>query len=128
MHRQNYLHKRFSASIFRYDIFLILIRFLILNKTRMRSSRMCTARSSSRLLGGGSASVHAGIHTPGCGPGDAPWVWDWRPPSPQCRPGDPPLGVGLETPHPGMGLETPPRPDPSTSPGCGPGDPPGQTS
>ena len=43
----------------------------------MYSSRMHTARSSSRLRGG-SASVHAGIHPPG------------------------------------VGLETPPRPDPST--------------
>ena len=43
--------------------------------TRMYSSRMCTARSSSRVLGEGvSASVHAGIHTPPprCGPGDPP--------------------------------------------------------
>ena len=68
----------------------------------MHSSRMCTARSSS--CQGGSASVHAGIHPPGCGPGD-PQVWAWRPP--RCGPGDPLLlGVGLETP----------LPDPSTSP------------
>ena len=85
----------------------------------MHSSRMRTTRSSSRR-GGGSASVHAGIHPPGCGPGDTP------------------LGVGLETHPPGVCLENPPRPDPSTSPlgvgletpldrplnippGCGPG-------
>ena len=49
---------------------------------------MRTARSSSHRGGGGSASVHAGVHPPGCGPGDPP-------------------GVGLENP-PGMGLETPP--------------------
>ena len=91
----------------------------------MHSSRMRTARSSSRLLaGGGSASVHARIPT------RSPWVWPWRPPlgvgmeTPRCRPGDPsrldsltsPLRVGLETPL-GMGLENPtPMPDPSTSP------------
>ena len=69
-----------------------------------------------------SASVHAGIHPHGCGPGDPP---------PRvglgtlhgCGPGEPPwpdpptspLGVGLETPQPdpstsplGVGLETPP--------------------
>ena len=40
--------------------------------------------------------MHAGIHPPGYGPGDPP----------RCGPGDL-LGVGLETP---------PRPDPSTSP------------
>ena len=43
-------------------------------QTRMHSSRMCTVRSSSRLLGV-SASVHAGIHTH-------------------------PLGLGLDTPPP----------------------------
>ena len=68
--------------------------------TRMHSSKMRTTRSSSRQLcvcGGGSASVHAGIHPPGVGLET------------------PPLGVGLETPHPppnpsssslGVGLET----------------------
>ena len=53
--------------------------------TRMHSSRMCTAHNSSHR--GGSASVHAGIHPPGCGPGDPldvgletpPQVWAWRP-------------------------------------------------
>ena len=75
----------------------------------MHSSRMRTARSSSRRLGQ-SASVDAGI---------PPWVWAWRPPwvwawrpsrvwawrPPRCGPGEPPwpdpsispLGVGLET-------------------------------
>ena len=51
--------------------------------TRMHSSRMHTAHSSSRLLGG-SASLHAGLHTfspPLPGPGDPPQVWAWRPPS-----------------------------------------------
>ena len=73
----------------------------------MYSSRMHTARSSSRLLGGVSASVHTGI-PPGC---DLPQAWAWRPPppgqtpqlSPGCWPGDPPrpdpltylLSVGL---------------------------------
>ena len=69
----------------------------------MDSSRMRTARSSSRVGGEGvSAPVHAGIppwvwawippqvwvwRPPGCGPRDAPgqtpqlppWVWAWRP-------------------------------------------------
>ena len=59
---------------------------------------MHTARSSSHLLEGVSASVHAGIHTPR--------VWAWRPP-PGCGPWDHP---------PGCGTADPPRPDPSTSP------------
>ena len=91
--------------------------------TRMHSSRMRTARSSSRLLGEGvSASVHAGIHIPSPPP---PGPGHSLPPgvgleTPQCGPRDP--SVGLETP-PGVGLETPqvwawrpPQPDPSTSP------------
>ena len=45
----------------------------------MHSSGMRTVRSSTRLLGGGSASVHAGIH---------------------------PMGLGLDTPL-GLGLDTP---------------------
>ena len=72
--------------------------------SRMHSSRMHTARSSSHLLGG----VYLGA------------CWD-----------TPPLGVGLETPSPSVDLETPwvgawrpLQPDPSTSPpGCGSGDP-----
>ena len=78
----------------------------------MHSSRMCTARSSSHQPGG-SASVHAGIHPPGCWPGDPPQVWAWRPPQ----------GVGLETP-PDVGLETPPQVWAwgHTPPRCGPGD------
>ena len=45
------------------------------------------------------------LSSPQCGPGDSR-VWAWRPP--RCGPGD----------HhpPGVGLETPPRPGPSTSP------------
>ena len=64
----------------------------------MHSSRMRTARGSSHPRGEGSASVHAGIHTPpGCGPGD-------------------PLGVGVEAP-PGVGVETPtPQPGVETQP------------
>ena len=79
--------------------------------TRMHSSRMRTACSSSRLLGGGvSASVHAGIppplgvglETPWVWAWRTPWVWAWRPPwcgpgAPQARPLDFPLGVSLET-------------------------------
>ena len=71
----------------------------------MHSSRMRTARSSSRLLGGGgSASVHVGI-PPGVGL-ETPLVWAWRPPC-----------VGLETP---LGVAWRPS-------GCGPGDPPDHT-
>ena len=72
--------------------------------TRMHSSKIRPARSSSHQLGEGSVSVHAGIHPQawawrpnppmrplklphGCGPGDPPsqtpqlpsWVWAWRP-------------------------------------------------
>ena len=77
--------------------------------TRMHSSRMCATCSSSRLIGGGSASVHARI-PPRCGPGDRPSLGS----------GDSP-GVGLETPL-GVGLETP-RCGPGDPPGCRPGDP-----
>ena len=69
-------------------------------QTRMHSSRM---RSSSRVLGGRSASVHAGIHPPlglnppMCEPGD--------PPPPRCGPGDPPTRP--LNPPPGVDLETP---------------------
>ena len=76
----------------------------------MHSSRMRTARSSSCLLGEGvSASVYAGIHPPGCGPGD-------------------PLGQTPQLP-PGYGPEdSPPGQTPPPPPGCGPGDSPhGQT-
>ena len=78
----------------------------------MHSSRIRTARSSSRLLGGGvSASVHVGI-PPGCGPGDTPLVWAWRPP--QARPLNSPWvwawrpgpGQTPQLPPPGVGLET----------------------
>ena len=98
----------------------------------MHSSRMHTAHTSSRLLGGVCLSacwdtpqVWAWIppwvwawRLPRYGPGDpptlgleTPWVWAWRPP--RCGPGDS-TGVGLETPLCGPG--DPPR--------CGPGDPP----
>ena len=89
--------------------------------TRMHSSRMRTARGSSCQLGGvGSVSVHAGIHPPGCGPGDPP-VLAWNPPPPV---------VGLETP-PARPLNFPlwgsawrhPLARPLKFPhGCGPGD------
>ena len=90
----------------------------------------CVPCAAVAVGGGGSASVHAGIHPPvcgpgypvgvgletpldvglenpasGCGPGDPPQVWTWR---------NLPSGVGLETPwvwvwrhSPGVGLETP---------------------
>ena len=91
----------------------VILYYKIKLKTRMHSSRMRAARSSSRHPRGGrgSALVNAGIHTP--------WVWVWIPPG--CGPGDP-QGVVLETPPRcgpgdplGVGLETP-LPDPSTSP------------
>ena len=70
----------------------ILLRII----TRMHSSRICTACSISRLLGGGGICLSACWDTPpGCGPGDPPgvgletpsgqtpqlppWVWAWRP-------------------------------------------------
>ena len=62
---------------------------------------MRTARSSSRLWGGVSASVHAGIHTP-------------------------PPGLGLDTPL-GLGLGPPTTPSaqaPNHTPGYGPAHPP----
>ena len=81
-------------------------------------------KNSKLLKVGGSASVHAGIHTPGCGPGDhhplgvgletprcgsgPRWVWAWRPPSPQPDPSTSALGVGLETCK--ACWDTPPRP------------------
>ena len=53
----------------------------------------CVPPAAVAVHGGrGSASVHAGIHTP-----------------PGCGPGDPPPGVGLETPPPGVGLEPLPQ-------------------
>ena len=81
-----------------------------LSITRMHSSRMRTARSSSRREG-----------LPQCMLGYTPWEWACRPP--RVRAWKPSPGVGLEPP-PSMGLETPlgvslttlPRPDPSTSP------------
>ena len=64
---------------------------LATQKTRMHSSRMRTACSSSRLLGV-SASVHAGIHPP---------AWPGPGPGPGPRPGhSPPTDAGLETPRP----------------------------
>ena len=76
--------------------------------TRMHSSRMRTARSSSRR----GVCLSACWDTP-------PWVWAWRP-SPQVwawkpprpDPSTSPLGVGLET----LLGQTPQLP-----PGCGPG-------
>ena len=74
----------------------------------MHSSRMHTARSSSRLMGGVCLSACWDTHTtPGSGPGDTPLpspgvglgtpqVWAWRPPTrplnipPGCGPGDHP--------------------------------------
>ena len=82
--------------------------------TRMHSSRMHTACSRSRLLGGVCLSACWDIHTP--------LVWVWRPPS---------LGVGLETPlarplnfPPWVWAWRPPCRPLNFPPGCGPGDPP----
>ena len=86
-------------------------------KTRMHSSRMRIARSSS----------HQGLpqcmlgYPPGCGPGDPPGCGPWDTQQ-RCGPEDPP-GVGLKTPPrcgaggspPRCGPGNPPRPDPSTS-------------
>ena len=75
----------------------VILYYKIKLKTRMHSSRMRTARSSSCRPRGGSALVNAGIHTslgvgletplgvgletpPRYGPGDPPQVWAWRPP------------------------------------------------
>ena len=56
----------------------------------------CVPPAAVAICGEGSASVHAGMHPTGCGPGDPP----------RCGPGEPP-GVGLETP-PGQTPQTPP--------------------
>ena len=69
----------------------------------MHYSRMRTARSSSRLLGGGCLETPLGV----------------------CL--ETPLGVGLET-HLGVGLETSPGVGLVIPPGCGLGDPPDQTA
>ena len=107
----------------------------------MHSSRMRTARSSSRLLGGGEVCLGACWDTPlGVGLEPTHQVWAWNPPHPgqtpqlppQCGPGDSPV-CGPGDP-PGVGLETttllvwawklpPPQARPlNFPPGCGPGD------
>ena len=95
--------------------------------TRMHSSRMRTACSSSRL---------GGVYLSACW--DTPQVWAWRPPSqtpqlpPGCEPGDPPprpdpstfpLGVGLETCR-AYWDTTPPPPLPARHAGIPPPPPP----
>ena len=83
----------------------------------MHSSRMCTVRSSSHLLheGGGSASVHAGIHPPHLSL-------------------DSPTGLGLEIPlarpptsPPGMDPKNPLARPLNLPPKYGSGDPPART-
>ena len=91
---------------------------------------MHTARSSSHLLGGVSASVHAGIHPqvwawtppwpdpnlpPGLGLDTPPPVWAWTPPS---QTPNLPLGLGLDPPTStlGLGLDTPPQARPPQPP------------
>ena len=105
-------------------------------QTRMHSSRMRTARSSSHQLWGvcfracwDTLPPGVGLETPPrCGPGatldvglEPPQVWAWR--TPMARPLNLPLGVDLETPPgqtpqlpPGGGPGDPPQPDPSSSP------------
>ena len=62
--------------------------FKYVKLTRMHSSRMHTARSSSRH--GGSPHPHGSRHPP---PEQAPQVWAWRPP-PKARPLNFPPGCG----------------------------------
>ena len=69
--------------------------------TRMHSSRMRTARSSSRQLGGCLPQCMLG-YTPQVWAWRLPWVWAWRTP-------------------PGLGLENPPRSGPGDPTRCGPG-------
>ena len=101
----------------------------------MHSSRMRTARSSSRLPGGCLPQCMLGYpsgcgpgNPPGCGPGDPPQVWAWRHTPPGFGPGDPPQARPLNFPL-GCGPgDTPPGFGPGDPPRCGPGDPPpGQT-
>ena len=96
---------------------------IFIYQTRMHSSRIRTAHSSSHLLEGGSVCLSACWDTsPQVWAWRPPQVWAWRPPQVWAwRPlwPDPPtspLGVGLEMP--------PPQPDPQLPPRCGPGDPP----
>ena len=94
----------------------------------MHSSRM----HSARLLEGGCLPqcvlgcppgvglvipLGVGLETPSGVGLQTPWVWTWKPH----------LGVGLQTPPPDVGLETPPYRPPLARPlnfplGCGPGD------
>ena len=91
--------------------------------TRMHSSRIRTACSSSRLWWGGLRQCMLGnplcvcLETPRprCGPGDPSLVCAWRHP-PGFGPGDPPHRPGPSTSPPGCEPGDPPRPDPSTSP------------
>ena len=103
----------------------------------MHSSRMRTARSSSRLLGGEVClsacwDTHLGV---GLEPTDQ--VWAWNPPHPGQTPQLPPVWawrlpcVGLETPQVWAWRPPPSRCGPGNSPqarplnfppGCGPGD------
>ena len=90
---------------------------------RMHSSRMRVARSSSRLLGGVSASVHVGMSiTPGEGL-ETPLPLGVGLKTPQCGPEDPPGRGPPECGPPGVGLETPQARPLNFPPGCSPGDP-----
>ena len=86
------------------DILIEINSKIILRTTRMHSSRMRTARSSSRLLGEGGVCWDT---APQPGPGhplsgvglDPPGVGHLDTPPGQTSPNTPPPGVGLESPH-----------------------------
>ena len=88
----------------------------------MHSSRMRTARSSSRLLGDRLPQCMLGYTPQGLGLDTPPELWATPPGLGLDPPGvglDTPLGVGLDTPiH--VGLDPPPQPDPKPPPGSGP--------
>ena len=93
----------------------------------MHSSRMCTARSSSSLLGVVCLSACWDTHPPGLGLDTPPGCGPGHPPA---RSPDLPLGLGLDTPltrppnlplgpgprHPQPGSPTSHGPDPSHHP------------
>ena len=85
--------------------------------TRMHSSRMRTARSSSRLRGGGVCISACWDTPPGLGL-ETPHGQTPQPP-PGCESGDPPPPPGQTPqlpPPPGVGLETPPAARPLNLP------------
>ena len=97
------------------------VDLLIIDVTRMHSSRMRTVHSSSCLLGEG----EGGVSLSACWDTSPqvwvwrhpPWVWNWRPHQPD--PSTSPLSVDLENPPPPIRPLNFPH-------GCGPGEPPAQ--